>query len=259
MKLPGEIFKKHIRAGEPSLNGWYVCYTIPEKKSAWSAIPMTEIKTKLFSKNKWAQPDHVIGWIGPLPVFSLDELQGELGSESTDEAYAIGTLKEGMKGQFKDGPFYESVQISFCEGEPGDYAFILNSRKTNPIPFKRWSETMSKWVKIKDKKKGKGKLVQGMKRSKKTQESSSLPYYIGTKKQAAFQSYLAGPFYDINKAMKINCGRHKGDIIWMIFEGDNPFPERIWNESKWEIIDIVKIRKIEKTVRILRKKYETGS
>jgi len=258
LKIPGEIFKKHINAGEPDISGWYLCYVRPKKKSAISVIPMTDMKVLLFENEKWwCSSDHVIGWMGPLPVFSLDEIQGELGEDSTAEVYAIGTLDEGTKGQFTQGPFYESCKIMFQEGFDGDYAFIVNSRKTEAVPFKRWNSTKNLWEEFKVKPKSKGLLAQKKKTAKTNKELASLPYYIGTKKQAAYNNWLGGPFWDITEAMKAGIGQFKGGIIWMLFEGDNPFPEREWKDDKWDFIDITKVRKLEKVVQILRRKNET--
>lgn len=255
MKIPGEIFKKHINAGKPSINGWYVCYIRPDKRSAWNAVPMTVIKTKLWSDDKWAQADHVIGWMGPLPVFSLDEIQGELGPESESSAYAIGTLKGGKQSQFTGGPFDESIRFMFEDGEPGEYCFELNSRKSEPTPILRWSESLAKWVKLDNK----CKPIKIRKNRKNKVVQSYLPYYIGTKKQAASDKYKYGPYNGLMEALSVDIKKQKkGLILWMIFEGNAPFPERIWDGAGWEILDIVKIRKIEKIIKILRNKYEKG-
>jgi hypothetical protein len=260
MRIPGEILKKYVKFGSPAVNGQYVCWVKPEQTPKMSAIPISPIKIKEYLNGEWNIPEQVIAWLGPLPVYSIDELFNE-GDEADLIGYAIGT-KEGMKkDRYKQGPFNESIQTQFTYGEPGDYVFELHPNKLPKI-IKMWSENDGKWVKfngsIETDTKPKMKFKRLKKGRKKESGKDSFWWIKGTKKQAAqgFKGIKKDELPLDHLKTKTKSGK-KGEIIWncSTYWGI-PFPEFIWNGKDWKKPTLEQIDKIQNIVKRLMVKYE---
>lgn len=260
MKLPGEILKKYVRFGNPTLNGNYLCWIQPKKEeiSAWSTIPIAPIKIKEFKDNKWCRPDYIVlAWIGPLPNYSTEELINDA-DDSDLIAYAIGTKENAKKGSFKQGPFIESVQAQLCTADKGDYIFELHPEQL-PKPIKEWSENEQKFVKIKEKPETSTKVPKKFKRRKKAKkkaikDNGKCYWYKGTKKQAAKnfpnnEKYESPPLHTKSKI--------KGELIWNFNPfWDNPFPEFIWTGKSWDVLSVKQSDKIKNLIKRMKAKYK---
>jgi hypothetical protein len=259
MRIPGEILKKYVHFGKPTLNGNYLCWINPPQKdkSAWSAIPISPIKIKEFKDEKWNQPESVLAWIGPLPNYSIDELVNEA-DDSDLIAFAIGTKEQAKKGAFTQGPFIESIHAQLCTGREGDYVFELHPKRL-PKPIKEWSQNEQKFLKIKDSTKTSTKVPKKFKRRKKDKkkaikDNGKCYWYKGTKKQAA------KGFIGCEKAevpMINTKGKTKGELIWNFNPfWDNPFPEFIWNGKTWNVLSPIQTEKIKKVLKRMKGKYQ---
>jgi len=261
MRIPGEILKKYVRFEDPQLNGFYVCWICPEQRPAMSSVPISPVKIKKFKNGEWIEKEQVLGWIGPLPVYSLDELQNE--QEQADViCYAIGT-KESIKTEsFKAGPFNQSIETMFIEGQPGDYVFELHP-VSKPKVIHEWSKKENRWLKFKG-----GDLIgtspsKNFKRRKKGRKKAEITdkkdtgkcyWYKGTKKQAA--NGFKGCEKD-EVPMIGTKGKIKGEIIWNFNPfWDNPFPEFIWNGKAWDVLSPAQTEKIKTVTKRMKMKYK---
>ncbi len=248
MRIPGEVLKKYVRFGSPSLSGHYVCWLKPKDTPKMSCIPISPIRIKEYSNGKWLSPDHVLSWLGPLPVYALDELIEE-GDKADLIAYVIGTKEGAKKQQFKKGPFNESIYTQFEEGEPGDFVFEVHPNK-DPKIIKQWSIDDDKWIKY-----NKIKRTSKFKRKINVQEKEETHFWWtkGTKKQAAlgFQGCEKTDL-PITKVQGT-----KGEIIWNCStHWDYPYPDFIWNGSSWDNPEPKQANKIQNIVKRLMDKYE---
>jgi hypothetical protein len=260
MRIPGEILKKYVRFGKPTLNGNYLCWIQPPKDeiSAWSTIPIAPIKIKEFKNEKWCSSDYVVlAWIGPLPNYSIDELVNEA-DEADLIAYAIGTPEGAKKGKYKQGPFIEGIHAQLCTGQDGDYIFELHPNKL-PKATDKWSRDEKRFLKIKDTTETNTKTPKKFKRRKKNKkkpikDNGKCYWYKGTKKQAA-KGFLG---CEKAKVPMINTkGKIKGELIWNFNPfWDNPFPEFIWNGENWDVLTPVQTAKIKNLIKRMKKKYK---
>lgn len=261
MRIPGEILKKYVKFGSPAVNGQYVCWVKPKETPKMSFITTAPIKIKEYMDGEWGFPEHVIAWIGPLPVYSLDELFNE-GDDADLIAYGISTKDGIKKNQFKQGPFNESIQTQFTFGEPGDYVFELHPNQLPKI-IKMWSETDGKWVKFNDTQQSDTKVPPKkktkFKRLKKGGKKKDSFWWIkGTKKQAAqgFKGIQKDESPLDNLKTKSTKGK-KGEIIWNCSTyWDAPFPEFIWEGNDWKKPTLEQVSKIQNIVKRLKRKYE---
>ena len=170
--------QKMIETGEPKITGDYICfYKVPN--DAWDWMPMAHTKVARWQGGKWWCGEQVLGFIGPLPNMSLDELHGMNPDSSSLLMFFKSTKENGKKMQFDDGPYMRIFSASAAPGEKGEYIFLVDSRKTKAIPFRKWSVAKKKWVDLPAAKRMKNtiqnktkttkrtKLVSGMKRGKK--------------------------------------------------------------------------------------------
>jgi hypothetical protein len=260
MRIPGEILKKYVRFGNPTLNGNYLCWIQPPKEelSAWSTIPIAPIQIKEFKDNKWCRSDRIVlAWIGPLPNYSIDELINEA-DDADLIAYAIGTKDQAKKGEFTQGPFIESVHAQLCTGQDGDYVFELHPKRL-PKPIRIWSNDEQKFIKIKGSLKSKADAPKKFKRAKKgkkkpIKDNGKCYWYKGTKKQAA-QGFPKCQKSEV--PMLHTKGTTKGELIWNFSPfWDNPFPEFIWDGKGWDVLSPVQTDKIKKVLKRMKGKYK---
>ena len=263
MKIPGEILKKYVKFGSPQLNGKYLCWIKPQDTPKMSVIPIAPIKVKTFENNYWIEPEQIIAWIGPLPVYSIDELFNE-GQEADLIAYAIGTKEGAKKHAFKQGPFSESLDTQFQYGKPGDYVYEL---RPNALPkiIKYWDLDEQKWAKFKGSQetntkapKVRPKKTKGFKRLKKNKKGKDSFWWIkGTKKEAAkeaIQGYKNKP--KLILPITELPGETKGEIIWNCsVYWALPFPEFIWDGKEWKKPTLDQVQKIQNVVKRLMTKY----
>lgn len=255
MRIPGEILKKYIRFGSPSISGRYLCWLKPQHKPSISVIPISPIKIKEYSNGKWVLPDFVLSWMGPLPVYALDELI-EQGDKTDLLAYGIGTIQGAKQNQFKKGPFNESIDTQFESGEAGDYVFELRPNQ-EPKPTKRWDVDDERWVIIGEKKVKKITKFKRKNKDQKNQKDQNENHFwwsIGTKKQAALG--FRGCDCSATPILK-KQGVKKGSIIWNCSDyWKIPYPDFVWNGKEWENPISKQAYKIQNIVQRLMDKYE---
>ena len=150
MKIPGEIFTKHIQFGTPDINGVYAIFYKPNPPLAHDNFPMSGLKIANYSKGSWGCSEQVLAFIGPLPVLSLDEL--EINKECVSKCFAVGSLKDAASGKFKSSnhPQYILAALQGSLMKKGNFIFELNSHKNMPIPLSKFDEKRNNWVSIKN-------------------------------------------------------------------------------------------------------------
>ncbi len=163
-KLPGDFLIKHIEYGTPIIDGVYACYFKPEKQSAWSStFPCADMKMISFSKGKFFGNVHVLAWVGPLPVLSLDELHTN--KECVNRVFYTGTLNQAAKDEYKTGPHSQYMLAFLSVGRKHEFIFEINTHKTTPNPIAKYSTIKEQWKKI-NKKNGK-KYIKGIEKLRK--------------------------------------------------------------------------------------------
>ena len=95
---PGSTLQRQIQTGEPPLMGLYLVF-IKRTNDAWDHMPMAEPEIAYFDGYKWNRKAFVVGWVGPLPNMSLDELQEHAPDKAPITLFFISTLKLMKKTQ----------------------------------------------------------------------------------------------------------------------------------------------------------------
>jgi len=162
--LPGDGLLKQIKYELPVVDGVYACYFKPDNPSAWSnTFPCADMKMISFSNGKFFGNVHVLAYIGPLPVLSLDELHDN--EECINRVFCIGTLKGFAKYSFTHGPFSQYMLAYLEEGKKGEFICEMNTHKSEPNPISKYNTDKEKWVKIK--KENISKYIKAIQRFKK--------------------------------------------------------------------------------------------
>jgi len=146
---PGEFLQKQIQTGEPKFMGKYIVfYTV--KNDAWDCFPMAIPDLIDYDGEKWNVKRHVIGWIGPLPNLSIDELQDFAPNEAPVTLFFISTPKLAKKEIYTDGPYYRLLAAKCTKGSKGQCIYEVNFRKTKHKLLCKWRESSQKWVQVKE-------------------------------------------------------------------------------------------------------------
>lgn len=156
LRFPGTMLQKQINTDEPLLSGYYICFC-PIQNDSIDCFPMAKPVIALWEDGWTFQTNAgikklVLGWIGPLPNLSTDELQDIEPNQASLYLFYIGTKEQAANFEFKKGPYYKLIKASLQKGKKGDCIFLVNSRKTMPVIVSRWdenSEAPIKWVKDK--------------------------------------------------------------------------------------------------------------
>lgn len=154
--FPGERLQKFIQTGKPIINGHYLCFCTPLDNDAVSiTMPMSVPYVLYYDGKEWASWQSmtygvVLGWIGPLPALSLDELMYYTPDEAPLTLFYIGNKEDATIFRFSTGPYYNYFN-AFCQkGKKGQYIFQLNSRKTKATKWAKWNNKLKKWKRIKE-------------------------------------------------------------------------------------------------------------
>lgn len=130
-----------IKNGNPPENGMYVVYVDHRYVCAYP-----DKKLLMYVNGRWGYLNSdqnfrgkVHGWIGPLPMPSLKDL-------NSDIKYAIAILPDGLHGSFQDGPFDTLDEAEDTIGEKGQYIFELDLENDAEV-IRKWSEKKQKWLK----------------------------------------------------------------------------------------------------------------
>ena len=129
-----------LRRGKPAKVGMYVAYT-EFLEELDMKFPMK--KLLMWSGGRWCYPSsdqffrgNVLGWIGPLPSPTIEDLIGP--------KYAIGTEESASKGAFHFGP-YDSLERARQEyGDDGEFIYKLKDGKAKKIA--KWCPKKEKWL-----------------------------------------------------------------------------------------------------------------
>ena len=146
---PGEFLQKHIQTGEPKFMGKYIVFYTVEN-DAWDCMPMAIPDLIDYDGEKWSVKRHVIGWIGPLPNLSIDELQDFAPNEAPVTLFFISTPKLAKKEIYTDGPYYRLLAAKCTKGSKGQCIYEVNFRKTKHKLLCKWRESSQKWVQVKE-------------------------------------------------------------------------------------------------------------
>lgn len=149
-RFPWEIFVKHIQVGTPELDGIYLCYYKPHPPLAHDNFPMAGMKVASYYKGAWGCGEMVIGFMGPLPTLSLDELVQE--GQCLVKQFVVGTLKEAAKNEYRTAyfPQYILAVLDSTIKKKGDFIFEVNTHKGLPIPLSKYNENTNKWEPLKE-------------------------------------------------------------------------------------------------------------
>ena len=253
-KLPGEILQAHIKTGKPPCTGYYMCYT--DSKEAWTNVfPIARKEVIFHNGTKWMSGMPVLGWIGPLPVLTLDELHTRKPNEAGICAYYIGTPEEAEIFKFKQPMYHQAFSASLSPGKEGEFIYQYNTRKTGLKKLYKYNSDSNKWVKISSKKemntnrqpkpKPKPKAVI------KSKELDAPIYAVGTKKEASFQNWKRGKkseFIDAWGGLYNN-----GEYLWEI-RSKSIEPIHVWNHG-WANVSPEQSVRIKKMLKIIRYKH----
>jgi len=189
MIIPGKIFKKYIKVKPPTISGWYLCYVKPKERDAIDHFPIAQMEVIRFNKGKWLKSVMVVGWMGALPVLSLDKLDDFSPFESGLILFFIGTEEEAETENFKMGAFYRESEVFLQEGKDGQFIYQMNSRTSKLIRISKWN---GKWKRL--------KRVKTIKKTKSASiKRSSTIYAVSTIKQIISKNYE--PLENIISAM----------------------------------------------------------
>jgi len=226
--FPGEHLQKKIQTGEPPMDGAYICYSKPSDCEAIDSFPLAVMSVINFHKHKWASGKIVLGWIGPLPVLSNDELCEYTPNKAGLILFYIGTKEKGLLNQFKSGPYYRPIYYVNVKGNEDLYVFEVNSRTTKPKIIKMWDERNNRWIDY----------------AKKKKITTWPKYTVCTIKQLNLGDYeLRESVLDCMGIMPPD----KRYYMWEIWKTD-VVPVHKWNHG-WGSISASQERKIKKRIR----------
>jgi len=145
LKVPGEIFLKHIQFGKPSYAGVYLCFYKPSGRPAHDNFPIAGMTVANYSDGAWGSRENILAFIGPLPVLSLDELA--VNNKCEIRSFCIGTLKQAASNKWAsfNHPQYILAYLKQEHRKKGNFIFELNSHKSMPIPLSRYNPETDKW------------------------------------------------------------------------------------------------------------------
>lgn len=150
LKVPGEILLKHLQYDTPEVPGLYACYYKPFPPSALSnSFPTAGMKIITFNNGKFFGGEHILAWIGPLPVLSLDELDSN--QECLSRVFYTGNLKEAAKNKFRTGPHSQYLFAKLGTGKKNEFIFEVNTHKSIANPVARYNLKSEKWKDLKEK------------------------------------------------------------------------------------------------------------
>lgn len=237
---------KYIETGPPMISGFYVCFVRPVNDEAWeSAFPISRCKIVYYTlqEEKWACGDVVLGWIGPLPAISLDELDDHVPCEAGLILYFIGPKDKAKELVFDQGPFYQMISASLTSANDGDYLWQLHSRKTKANKVAKWNEDDGKWEWL--------KTFPSYYDKYKRKDNEPWEYVVSTKKGIVTKEYHK-PCNNIQAAMGSYQGMGKGHFIWEYFKGKYE-PRYRWKDG-WSPVNAMERNKVLKMVKIIEKK-----
>lgn len=239
--FPGEAFQKYIETGQPRLNGKYLCYC--KATVTFEAIPICPVRLINFRDGHWINcPEMVLGWVGPLPSISYDELWASMedGTGIKDcclLVYVIGPESTGETGNsFRHGPFYDLGEAKMKMGKPGEYIWQFNSRKTGAVKMAIWDEDPSSWVEI-----GKEKNVKRKDKKRPAPLTPEFQYVIATIEEMKKGKQKKGPFTTIKETMSEASGLEDEHYIWSFPVTDRKAARPYYTISKRGISPIPKI------------------
>lgn len=155
-KFPGQILQKYIQTGKPTFQGHYICFCTPiDEEANSSTFPMSKHNVLYWNGKKWMPWQTnaygvVLGWIGPLPNLSLDEMMDFAPNEAALTLFFIGYEEDSTIFKFSSGPHYSYFSAFLNPGKKGQFIFQLNSRKTKAIKWAKWSTKTKKWKRIRE-------------------------------------------------------------------------------------------------------------
>lgn len=139
-----------LKIGNPTRNGTYVCYIEHDHMPRYP-----DKKLLVWHEGRWGYRmsdqffrDTVLGWVGPLPTPSMDDL-GILNNTNLCVKYAIGIMPDGFHGAFLHGPFGTLAEAEDEVGDPGQYIFELHLDQDAEV-VRKWSNRKIKWLKKKN-------------------------------------------------------------------------------------------------------------
>lgn len=138
--FPGEYLQRKIQTDTPLISGTYLCFIKPDPPEAWNHFPICRMGLIDFKEDQWQESKIILGWIGPLPVLSLDELEDFSPRDSGLILYFIGYMDDSELFIFEKGPFYQSIDAKFQEGEAGQFIYQVNSRTAKSVPISEWKD-----------------------------------------------------------------------------------------------------------------------
>lgn len=144
--FPGEQLKNKIETGEPKINGQYLCWVKPFEDEAIDWFPLAYIRIINFNEGQFMSGEIVLGWFGPLPVLSQDELDNYLPAASGLTLFFIGTKERAKLNRFEHGPFYRPIQYVNIRGNENLFVFQVNSRLSSHKIIKQWESKNNRWV-----------------------------------------------------------------------------------------------------------------
>lgn len=248
--LPGHLLQKYIKTGMPKCSGYYVCYT--DLKEAWTDVfPISRHQVIFYDGERWSSGDPVLGWIGPLPVLSLDELHSYPPNEAGLLFYYIGTPDEAASFEFKQPLFHQSFSAFLSPGKEGEYIYQYNTRKTGLKKLYKYNPDSEKWQYLGDKKEKQTKAKPKTIKPFKTKELDAPIYAVGTKKEAALENWQHGQTTDFIDAW--GGLYEKGEYLWEI-RHKSIEPMHIWNNG-WGTVSLQQSTRIQKLLKIIRYKH----
>ncbi len=138
-----KLTKQNIQTGNPTEQGMYIAYT--EHRHSQVLIERVLL---MYVGYSWSYPSSdqlfrgkIYGWIGPLPILKLEDIE----SEDLPIKYAIALDIDGYHGAFLNGPFESLDEALDCVGEEGHYIYELYLDKESKR-IRKWSEGKNKWI-----------------------------------------------------------------------------------------------------------------
>lgn len=259
-RFPGQNLQKLIRTDMPVISGHYLCYVTPQEYvEAWDAWPIAEMKVFFFDHGdkRWGAGYNILGWVGPLPVMSLDELACRTPQEAGIILYFIGNEEDALIFKFDSGPYYKFITASLQPGKEGQCIYRLNSRKTKPEISAIWNIDTKKWedspLLLAERKR---KQSDNASKTSKPPEKGSPPwelsdYVVGTTKQIATKMYHK-QCEEYQDAFGTYLDMKKGYYIWEL-KRKHYIPTYQWNDG-WGGVPTKQQIKLMKMVKVIEKK-----
>ena len=130
-----------VQTGTPTKQGMYIIY----EGDSFPGLPHKQLM--MWINNRWGYPSstenyrgNVLGWIGPLPTPTLEELVNK------GELYVVYVSMENHGGL--DGPTKDLNELLELDGEKGNVIAKVYEESGVIEYLYKWSPRKSKWRKI---------------------------------------------------------------------------------------------------------------